>query len=376
MFRDPLRPNMSIPGSDGRGPRGVGYPAVVVAVLVVAAGLVVAASPGVGSMVADGSPPAEEVVENVREAYESADSWAGTAVVTVDNRSAERTTRASVQFRAPANYRYEVLGPESRAGFVAGTNGTVAWAYDGSTGMARVEQLNESQQEHLHPDYALAAERLRGNATVEVLRTVEYGGERTHVLRVTPEEERAGATTTVWVDADDWRLRKLRTAEGDRTVVAEFESFHFDVSIHDSSFVPPEEATFTSAADVERTTYESLSAARAEADPALPAATLGDAEFDGATLLRQDGTTTVALTYADDAGGVLVVASDAESPPFGQADGETIAVGDRSGTYATVRDRNVVAWEQGGTTYAVVGDRSKAELVALAEAVAGSLADE
>jgi outer membrane lipoprotein-sorting protein len=129
----------------GDGDGGVSPAALLVLGLAVLAVLV----GGATVMGAQAQPTGEEIMDNVRASYESAETLSGTATVTVSNETASRT--ATMEFAAgPDNQSRVAITGENGTTIVMGTNGSAAWVYDPATGVtgvvteADLEQLNES----------------------------------------------------------------------------------------------------------------------------------------------------------------------------------------------------------------------------------------
>ena len=130
---------------EGDGVGGVSPAALLVLGLAVLAVLV----GGATVMGAQAQPTGEELMDNVRASYESAETLSGTATVTVSNETASRT--ATIAFAAgPENQSRLAITGENGTTIVMGTNGSAAWVYDPATGVSGVvteadlEQLNES----------------------------------------------------------------------------------------------------------------------------------------------------------------------------------------------------------------------------------------
>jgi outer membrane lipoprotein-sorting protein len=351
--------------SSERRNRGVSYAAAVLALVVLTGGA------SVGWAALSGGPSGDAVLDDAAAAYEEADSYAGVAAVTVANDTAERTYRAEVAYSAPDRHRVELLAPEERAGDTAATNGSVAWAYDASTGALSVREVDDAETGASDvPSVTDLVDRLQANATVERVGTETVAGEEAYVLRVTNES--ADGTATLWVGTDSSRVLQFRAERTDDpgTVTVRYEEFDFGVSVHESAFRPPGDAAVTTVG--ERESFDSFDALAAETDLALPGASVEGLTFESATLAERDGAATAMATYADGSTEAAVVVSESERRLPDNGTATTVAGTDARVT--EVRDRTVVYWRTDGTTYAVTGDLPREELLTLAEAVAESTA--
>lgn len=318
-------------------------------------------------------PSADDIVAGVEDRYDDAESYTGTVVVdgTYDNGTerVERSARVRVQYRAPGSYRAEVVAPESANGTVMATNGSVAWATR-PAGTTLVRPLNETQQGWVErANVSAAVDHLRENATVEKRGTATVDGEEAYVLDVSPRNESADASATVWVSTDDYRLLKMEGSgqhEGETgSVTVTFEAFEFGVSIHDSAFQPPSDRNVV-VASLDRTTYESVAEAREESGAVVPTVDAPNHTVTTVAVATFDGDRTATVAYANDDSRLAVVASERDPLDRFDADTETVTVGDREASYATAGDTGVVFWRADGLTYAVAGDQPRDRLVELA----------
>lgn len=353
---------------------GLTWPRLVAVVGVLVLGGVVTGF--VAATDSSSAPSATEIVDGVEQRYDTAESY--TSVVTVnatyenETDTVERSARVRVQYRHPDNYRVEVLGPEEYEGTVAATNGSVAWV-GRDVGTTLVRPLNESQQDLLATaNLSAAIDRLRENATISKRGTATIDGTETYVLDIRPNNESYDVNATVWVDTDDYRIHKMQTrgTKDGQTVstTMQVESTSFGVSIHESTFQPPQDRTVV-LASLNRTTYDTLDAASdAVSFPvAMPDPPAGFTAGE-AVVSQQGEDTTVVATYENETTTLLVVQS--ERNPLArltdEPDAETVDLGNQTASYTRMRDTGVVYWRADGRTYGVAGDLSRDDLTAVA----------
>jgi outer membrane lipoprotein-sorting protein len=347
--------------------------------LVAIVSVLLLAGVGVGmAFTAPAEPTADGIVTGVEERYDDADSYVGTVEIsaTYENESGtyDRSATARVQSLAPDRHRVEVLAPERYNGTVAATNGSAVWVARGA-GTAAVQPLNATQQDWLsRANVSAAVDRLRENATVEKTGTATVDGHETYVLAVTPDNESYDANATVYVDTDDYRVRKVEAVashdgETVRTTM-HFRDFTFGVDIHESTFQPPTDRSVV-VASLDRTSYDSLDAAAADlnfsvATPTVPA----DFAADRVVVSRYGEDATLTSTYTNGSDTIAVIQSERNPLSRLDTDGETVTVGSVEATYVEVRDAGVVFWEADGRTYAVAGSVDRSTLVGVADSVA------
>ena len=327
------------------------------------------------------APSATGILDRAEQRYETAESYSSVVSLnaTYNNGTepVQRSAKVRVQYRQPDSYRMELLAPTQYNGTVAATNGSVAWVA-GGTGTAVVESLNASHQDMLaDANVSAAIDRLKENATISKHNTTTVDGNRMYVLSVAPENESYDASAMVWIDADDYRVHKI-TTEGEKdgtrlSATMRVESTQFDVSIHESTFQPPEDRTVVFAS-LNRTEYDSLDAARTAVDfpvatPTLPAGfTAGEI-----VVSTQDEQSTVVASYENETASVHVVQSERNPlPQFDdEVDTETVELDTVTASYARLRDTGAVYWQTDNRTYGVTGDHSKTVLVDVAASIVG-----
>ena len=241
------------------GDRGAVAAIVVVGALVL---LSVAAVAGLG--LADVSDPSgDEILDDAEQRYESADTIAGAATVTVANDTQSREYNVSFTLGQNNTSRVSVAG-ENRT-VVAGSNGTVAWVHDERTGITRVIS-NESHGANTSESNATAEgwnasaydNRSVENAT-DRLKTVvldwteenttatrdgreAIDGTDAWVVAVEPKNETREGSVTHWVAVDSSKVLRSEYDRPNATVTVNYTDTRFNVSVADSTFEPPDSA--------------------------------------------------------------------------------------------------------------------------------------
>lgn len=375
--------------TDDRGSLAVRLAPFAVAALVV----VLVAAGATGALpVGDQQPDGEELLERVTDRYENAETVVGDATVTVANDTTERSY--SLSFVTADSNASRVETTHQGNEYVLGTNGTVAWVHDVANDTVFVRELPENGSAALAhgngtgvlpgtpddgglqagDDPGLAAataskpanlsQYLAENVTVTVRGTATVGDSEAYVVGLDPTNESIHYNATVWVDVDDYRVHRLRVADGTNRTTVAFEDLRFDASVHESTFRPPGDASVTV---VSRDRYDNFDDAQAATDVTLQRLD-GEYAFESALVVTRSGTTVALQAYAGPAANVTLAAT-ADDLPYPVENGTSVTVNGENATYVDLGDRGAVVWTDDGVTRAVVADLPQSDLVALAERV-------
>jgi outer membrane lipoprotein-sorting protein len=360
---------------------------------------------------AAGQSDGEALVEDVRERYGNAETYTADMAVTAANGSATDTSNLSLAAATPNSSRLTVA--DEAGDTVFGTNGTVAWVHDVANDTVRVYPLSEngsatgataptapgvapwngtddrgaSHNWSNGHDYAAShptnvSRFLEENVTATVVGEETVRGTETTVVRLDPTNESREGTSTLWVD-DQRRLLRVRTTVGENVTTADLKDQQFNVSIHESTFRPPTDATVTVAVNERYDTFDD-----AQAGTTLDLRRL-DAEgyaFLEAAAVTRGGVTVTTQQYAresGDDGNGDAEAADANSTValFATADslpgrverdaenGTTVTVDGANATYVERESGGVVYWTDDGVTRGVAADLPREDLIDLASGV-------
>ncbi|WP_135365829.1 LolA family protein [Halosimplex halophilum] len=386
--------------------------AVGVALVAVAGAAAAGALPG--ALDGDAQPDGETVLDRVEQRYENAETLTGEATVTVANATAERSGTVSFVLDRPNRTKLSTAHDGSE--YALGTNGSVAWVYDGANDTARVWELPENASAWNGSTWDRSATAADGaaidgtappgnwtatgthswngshawngsyananhdwnrsanvtawlaeNVTAEVRETTTLDGAEVYVVGVEPTNESYRGEATLWVDTDDYRVHRLRASYDDNRTTVAFDGVQFNASVHGSTFRPPDAAS-VNAVGQER--YDSFGAAQDGTAVTLQRLGADGYAFDEAVVVTRAGRTVAAQTYAGETN-VTVVSTADDLPMLGAAgenatEGEPVTVAGTNATYVERGDGAAVVWEDEGVTRAVVGDLPRADLVDLA----------
>jgi len=343
-------------------PSGTSRRAVLL-IAVVAIGLVAAGAatglPGVAQM---DQPSGDEILDDVEQRYDDADTLTGTAEVTVTNDS--ETTEASVDFAfaEPDQFRFVIEKDDTTS--EVGSNGSVVWAVGEEESFAREIPADSEYDDHEQPDDFVPDE----NVDVELVDTTELDGEEAYVVELTPTDEAdekfEDVESTIWVAQDDSRVLQIESTDGDKETTIEVTDQQFDVSIHESTFEPPEDRVAVTMTE----TYDTFDELEAATDLDVPA--YDDGEFEEATAYSSADGQAVIQQYATDDGEVqLITATGAEDRLGDVEDGESVTVDGEDATAVERDDRSVVFWTDDEVTTGVVVDGSVDDAIEIAEEI-------
>jgi outer membrane lipoprotein-sorting protein len=317
-----------------------------------------------GAAIADG-PTGEAVLEDVEQRYDEADTVVGSATVVATNGTATET--AEVEFATAGEKSRTTVEYDDRTA-VLGTNGSVGWVYEPTTGVTRTYD-NDTREERMEKKAVELRERYEQNTTAERIGTEAVGGEEAHLIEVTSTNESIDETGKLWVSTEDSKLLKAEATNENGTVTVTFEETEFGASVHESTFEPPSEGgDLIEGADREE--FDSLGEAESATEMTVP--DLRERyEFEEAVVASYEDETTVTAEYDTDAGTVYVGVTTGDTFGADGADrGETVDVGGKEATAVESQRGSVVYWDDGDETTAVVtrGPRSTALEVARAAA--------
>lgn len=383
----------------------------LVAVLVVSSGCTLL--PGADG---DDSGP---IGTDARESYAAVDGF--TAVMETTTTQGNETDHmvARVKIRPGGNkVRQRVLEPDSQAGNVYVSNGSVFWTYNASENTVTRTEFDRSNgtREYgaflqrifntINDDRATAEDERTRTVGVSALPVVPQGGSakgagvspggtleeynvtyrgtepvdgRTaHVVHLTPRPSHEGVAgnQTLWIDTEHYvplKVHQSITINGDHvesTMVYRNVTINPGLSPETFQFDPPENATVEES-QVSSNEYDSLSAAADDAnfsapDPDLPAGF----ELDRATVTRTRNVTSLVAQYSNGTVDFMVTKQagnlTGRQPP---SDRTNVTVAGQDGYYDEFGSTGIVSWQCDGHGYAVTGEFPKERLLAIAESV-------
>ena len=334
----------------------------VLLIAIVGFGLVAAGAatglPGVAQM---DQPSGDEILDDVEQRYDDADTLTGTAEVTVSNDSETEEATVDFAFAEPDRFRFIIEKDDTTS--EVGSNGSVVWAVGEDKSFAREIPADE-EYDHEQPDDFVPAE----DVEADLVDTTELDGEEAYVVELTPtdeaDEKYEDVETTIWVSTEDSRVLQVETTDGDKEMTVEVIDQQFDVSIHDSTFEPPEDRVEVTTTE----SYDSFDDLEASTDLDVPE--YDDGEFQEATEISRADGQAVIQEYATDDGDVQVITATGASDRLGDVEeGTSVTVDGEDATAVERDDRSIVFWTDEGVTTGVVVEGSVDDAVSVAEEI-------
>ena len=345
---------MGFPGSSRR---------AVLLIAIVGIGLVAAGAatglPGVAQMQ---QPSGDEILDDVEQRYDDAETLTGTAEVTVSNDSETREATVDFAFAEPDQFRFVIEKDESTS--EVGSNGSVVWAVGEDKAFAREIPTDSEYDDHEQPDDFVPGE----NVSAELVDTTDLNGEEAYVVELTPTDDVDGkyedVESTIWVSIDDSRVLQMTATDGTTETTVEVTDQQFDVSIHESTFEPPADRVAVTMTE----SYDSFDELESSTDLDVPS--YDDGEFEAATEYSSADGQAVIQQYATDDGEVQLITATGASDRLGEVDeGTSVSVNGEDATAVEREDRSTVFWTEDGVTTGVVVEGSVDDAVAVAEEI-------
>ena len=331
--------------------------AVVIAVVVVG---LVAAGAATGLPGGDSQPTGEAVLDDVEQRYDDAETLTGTAEVTVENDSETEDATVDFAFAEPDKFRFVIENDDATS--EVGSNGGVVWAVGDEKSVARDIPANGE-----YDDHEGMTEPIGENVSADVVETTDLDGEEAYVVELTPTDEAAekyqDAEATLWVSTDDARVLQMTATDGDTETTVVVTDQQFDVSVHDSTFEPPEDRVSVTTSE----TYDSFESLQEATDLDVPSY---DGDFETATEISQADGQAVLQEYATDDGAVQIVTATGATDRLGEVEeGTSVTVDGEDATAVEREDRSTVFWTDGEVTTGVIVEGSVDDAVSVAEDV-------
>lgn len=340
---------------------------LLVAVLAVTAGCASAIS---------GDPNPERIADKMQQRLEKIDSVQGTKVMRITTDGETNTTVIEYVRKPPSKVRSTVIrgGNYRSEGDYRVNTGEATYSYDASknTYTKYDFEYNRSSQ---FPS-AESIERLLNRSEVSYEGTDTVAGRDVHVIKVVRTAR--DSTMTIKVDQKYWYPLAMKTTSSysgtETTLSWTHRSVTFNEPINEGTFTfePPEGAELKERTSSEMTKYDSVSAANEATpyevvEPAMPDAYT----LESARVMVIDGTSTTSLSYrnGDKAAYFSVSNESVTSESSAAPDGESITIGNTTGTVSSYGDTTTLRWNCDGMRYSLGGQLNQSTLVDAASAV-------
>lgn len=313
----------------------------------------------------------EQVVEEFTDRVDEIDAYHATmiATTTIDGESEEIRTEVWARLKT-GETRRKILAPEDRAGDLTVSNGSVMWTYDESDGTATRMDIGDVETDVTLGSYL---DELTERYDVAYNGTATVDGEETYKVTLLPNasvESPIESTMTLWLDTDRMFPLKVHTDVGDNiSTTVRYTDLEVNPDIPDERFQfdPPDGVEIEESGMPDFEQYDTRAALddateRDVPDPDLPE---GFA-FESGTVSQQNDSQRLSLAYSNGTDRVSIGVIDGRE--F-QAEGESVDLGEHTGTYDSAGDVGMVVWTCNGTQYSVTGTLDRSALVNVAASV-------
>jgi outer membrane lipoprotein-sorting protein len=352
--------------------RGTLRTATSVGILLAVLGIAIAT----GFVVANDNPVGADVLTDVEDRYESADSVAVQANVTTeqngttDEYTVSTVTTNSGQIRVNVSNatEYTVFGHSENTSWVTGSttevpiivrNGTVV-GQSALSGETNATMLSGNQSKWQHEHDGMTPENLsvstlleETNTTAEFVETTTIDGETVHVVELSSPER--DGRMKLWATTDTATVLKYQATTSNGTMTVDIDETHFDVSPAGSTFQPPSD-------DGWQTSVDSLEELQANADRPI-AAPDGAWSFEKGAVLTSP-VPAVASQYTNNESNLTLVQSNSSAFSEASDDSRTVEVGNRTVMVTDGQEGTTVAkWSRNDLAVIAVSDRSESALL-------------
>jgi len=305
--------------------------------------LAVGAATGLPGMAVTDQPSGDEILDAVETQYDSAETVAGTATVTVSNDS--DSTTATVEYAAKSPNKVAYMVNKNGETYEAGSNGSVGWAVGADQAYAR-ELPTESEFTQYEPTTDPVPE---SNVTATLVETTDLDGESAYVIELTPTaDSETDVTGTLWVGTEDNRVLQATATDGTNETTVQITETQFNVSIHDSTFEPPADRVSLTTSE----TYETFAEVSSATELSIPQ--YPDGEFTEATQVSNADGQAVVQRYETTDGTVSVITATGAASYLDQLDSNaTVSVNGQTATAVEREGRATVFWTTENTTTGV-----------------------
>lgn len=336
---------------------------------------------GAGFAVANDDPTGSEVLTDVEDRYESADSVVTDATVTLEHNGTTSEFDVHAITTNSGQLRVNVSNGTEHA--VVGQNGNTSWLAASTTNAPFVVRdgtvvdqpvvgnvssgllANETRADSTarawgNENASLALENLsvsnvleKTNGTAEFVDTTTLDDQPVHVVRTTTPEH--DGHITLWTSTDTSTVVKYQVTTPNGTMTVNVSETHFDVSPAESTFQPPNEDDWT-------TTVDSIEALQSDADGPVAVPDERWSFEEGRVVVTP--VSAITSHYTANGSNVTIIQSTAPMPDNESDDHRTVEFDNRTVTVTDSPDEVTIArWSEADRSVVVVSDLSESELL-------------
>ncbi|MGA2667926.1 MAG: outer membrane lipoprotein chaperone LolA [Ignavibacteria bacterium] len=177
---------------------------------------------------------AQEIIQNVQNVYSGITDAKASFTQTIKYSSAKaQSTSGTLYIKKENKYRIET-GSQTIV-----TDGTTSWSYSPNKKQVVIDNYKETGNTFSPNKYLF---QYPENFYSDLEGTEKLGGNDVYVLKLKPRESGNVKSAQLWVDKDDWLIKKITIVGDESTTTFNVKNIHLDIGISDSkfTFTPPE----------------------------------------------------------------------------------------------------------------------------------------
>jgi len=177
---------------------------------------------------------AQEIIQNVQNVYSSITDAKASFTQTIKFSSAKAQSSSGTLYLKKENkYRIETSSQ------TIVTDGTTSWSYSPNKKQVVIDNYKETGNTFSPNKYLF---QYPENFYSDLEGTEKLGGSDVYVLKLKPRESGSVKSAQLWVDKDDWLIKKITIVGDESTTTFNVKNIRLDIGISDSkfTFTPPE----------------------------------------------------------------------------------------------------------------------------------------
>ena len=356
----------------GYAPNGMSRARLTLGVLLVA---VLAVTAGCASAIT-GDPNPERIADKMQQRLDDIDTVQGVKVMKT-TRNGETNTTVTEYVRQPPNkVRSKVIegGQYRDEGDYRVNTGEKTYRYDASENTYTKYDFDYNRSEGYFD--ADTIERILNNSEVSYKGTDTVAGRDVHVIELTDTER--DSTVTIKADQEHWYPLAYETSYSYDGITTTMSWTHRNVSFNEPvdddtfTFEPPAGAELKETTTPDVTEFDSVSAANEATAYEVVEPDMPDSyTIESINEMVIDGSSTTTLSYRNgDKGAYYSVSNESVgSESAAGSDGESVTIGNTTGTVSSYGETTSVRWSCDGMRYSLSGQLNQSTLVEAASAV-------
>ena len=177
---------------------------------------------------------AQEIIQNVQNVYSSITDAKASFTQTIKFSSAKaQSSSGTLYIKKENKYRIETSSQ------TIVTDGTTSWSYSPNKKQVVIDNYKETGNTFSPNKYLF---QYPENFYSDLEGTEKLGGNDVYVLKLKPRESGSVKSAQLWVDKDDWLIKKITIVGDESTTTFNVKNIRLDIGISDSkfTFTPPE----------------------------------------------------------------------------------------------------------------------------------------